>query len=98
MTDGRPSPAQYEELGHLLQVEAGVADHRAEDRAPAKEHGAPERAERGGRNRDIVSLLEVAQAEQHAEDHQPDGAAAQILLEAAQYEPALDLFAHATRD
>src|SRR4051794_37292453 len=47
MTDGRwamgvPSRAQHEELGHLRQIEAGVADHRAEDGAAAEEHRAPE--------------------------------------------------------
>src|SRR4051812_23719443 len=92
------SRAQHQELGDLREIEAGVSDHRRENRAPREEDGAPERAEAGGGERHVMPLLEMPEAEEDAEDRETHQADAAILLEPPQHEAALDLLTQAAGD
>ena len=56
---------------------------------------APRGAEEAGRQHRIDPLLDVPETENHAEENQSHRSAAQILLEPAQDETALDLLANA---
>jgi hypothetical protein len=72
-----------------------VADHRRSDAAAREKDAAPGGAEEAGRQHRIDPLLDVPETENHAEENQSDRPAAQILLEPAQDETALDFLANA---
>src|SRR5256885_16838633 len=93
-----PSGSKNHELDHLCEIEARMADHRADHRSATQVDDPPEGAERGRRDRDVMSLFEMAESEEDAEDDEPGCAAAKVLLESPQHERPLNLLAHAAGD
>src|SRR5262245_64290826 len=79
--DGLQPAAGDEELQDLQEIEAGVADHRRDDRSAPQVDQSPERAEQAGSERGVGALQEVAAAERDARHDQAHRAAAQPALE-----------------
>src|SRR5207253_10362185 len=95
---GSRSPSNREVLNQLDQIKSGVADHRADKRSTAQVHGAPVEPQRTGRNRDVVALQTMTEAERDARDDEAGRGTAEPDLESMQDERPLNFFADAAGD